>query len=832
MKKFFNGKLKTWLKGGFAVLLGLAVLGVQGFAYAPQVAIADNLSATVASDSEGEQSVVAAQQEYVTGQSTVTQKDVVASQEQTEEFVYSIYPVPQEATDLNALLTISKRVRLVMGNIDDSTTQHLYSVLSCLDILVSTTQKSEQGTTVYVGVYNSGDGADTYAKTNCDGYSDLADLFVKTDAYLLQIKGNAIVVLGKDTDAVYYGLTTLGQILKQTKNNTVKCLLIKDYSDCTYRGFIEGFYGIPWTTDERVELMEFGSQFKTNVYIYAPKDDPYHNTNWRGLYSQADLKKIEALVEAGTRTKTRFVWAIHPFMTNALKEANYATDYAELLAKFEQLYAIGVRQFAISADDIEIPEASKNAEGYEAIGALHKKLLNDVSNWVKEKGDCYNLIFVPTAYFSACEVTPADYYKGLTAGLDESVEIMWTGNRVCSKLSNCDFKNFSSLTTGRTPFVWMNWSVTDYAHEYLSLGKGEVFDVGLNGDGTTDFSGIVVNPMEYAESSKISIYAAADYCWNVNGFDSQTSWEKSLAYIEPQAYGALQTICNQLTNAGGFAGVTFAESEDFVDDTQAFLTKWNASEDCTEIGETLIGKFNGLTNSCQTYLESAQNKKLLAELTPWVKSLSILSETCASYIRMALDVRAGKTVTSDDFNAVMMHYAEREELVGYTLAASTYKKMAVTPKVGLAVLQPFYDKLLLAADDEIRVACGAELHSGYGGFNRIHQGVLENLTDGNDDTYVWFDGYPTEGTFVRIDFGEVKKVTNIRIRSGNASDGDIWTGAVVEYSENGVDYQEAGSISGTETILTIPESYVRYIRIRQKSGKSETWVAIKEISIY
>ncbi len=46
---------------------------------------------------------------------------------------------------------------------------------------------------------------------------------------------------------------------------------IEDWSDSIYRGFIEGYYGIPWTTDERIELMRFGGDFKTNVYIYAPK---------------------------------------------------------------------------------------------------------------------------------------------------------------------------------------------------------------------------------------------------------------------------------------------------------------------------------------------------------------------------------------------------------------------------------------------------------------------------------------------------------------------------------------------------------------------------------
>ncbi|MCX4286435.1 MAG: beta-N-acetylglucosaminidase domain-containing protein, partial [Clostridia bacterium] len=168
---------------------------------------------------------------------------------------------------------------------------------------------------------------------------------------------------------------------------------IEDWSDSIYRGFIEGYYGIPWTTDDRIELMRFGGDFKTNVYIYAPKNDPYHSTNWRSLYSEADLQEIKEQVKAGEQTKTRFVWAAHPFNHAAiLPDDKYRSGIDALLAKFDQLYQVGVRQFVVSADDVD----------GDTVGAanrwntdLARDILNDVANWCKKKGDCYNTIFVP-----------------------------------------------------------------------------------------------------------------------------------------------------------------------------------------------------------------------------------------------------------------------------------------------------------------------------------------------------------------------------------------------------------------------------------------------------
>ena len=43
------------------------------------------------------------------------------------------------------------------------------------------------------------------------------------------------------------------------------------------RGFIEGYYGNPWSNTDRAELMRYGGDLKLNQYFFAPKDDPYHN---------------------------------------------------------------------------------------------------------------------------------------------------------------------------------------------------------------------------------------------------------------------------------------------------------------------------------------------------------------------------------------------------------------------------------------------------------------------------------------------------------------------------------------------------------------------------
>ena len=64
--------------------------------------------------------------------------------------------------------------------------------------------------------------------------------------------------------------------------------------------------------------------------------------------------KIKPLAEAGNKSKCRFVFALHPYMYNAIRynsEENYQADLKVLQSKFEQVIKACVSQISILADD-------------------------------------------------------------------------------------------------------------------------------------------------------------------------------------------------------------------------------------------------------------------------------------------------------------------------------------------------------------------------------------------------------------------------------------------------------------------------------------------------
>ena len=360
---------------------------------------------------------------------------------QAAESGYQIYPTPQAITYAEGEVTVDKDVTTVLeSGLDADTTARLDEALALKGIEGTQGDSvAETGTTILVGIKGSKGAVDTHVdKLVKEGKLSYTDgLFEKSDAYLLASlpsdgkTSDQIIVLGKDTDAAYYGLTTLYQILQQVEGSALRAFTVNDYADVITRGFIEGYYGNPWSTQNRVDLMTWGGCYKLNAYFYAPKDDPKHNAKWRELYSEDELReKIEPLAQAGNESKCRFVFALHPFMSNPITKDNYEESVKVLKDKFTQVMDHGVRQIAILADDAV--DQGKD---------LYIKLCKEMTDWLHEQQKAENadgalkcpglkdtLIFCPVNYMGHGE----RWYSRLP----ETVQVINTGGRVWGKIDD------------------------------------------------------------------------------------------------------------------------------------------------------------------------------------------------------------------------------------------------------------------------------------------------------------------------------------------------------------------------------------------------------------
>lgn len=732
----------------------------------------------------------------------------------TNNVEYEIYPTVQSITYGDKNSTISGKYNIVYeSKIDSYTKNKAIEVLSRKNVKASIRDdiSTEKGN-LLLGVYSSKEKVDSYIT------EDVSYISEKIDSYYLSIKDNNIVILGKDSDSVYYGLSTLDLIFQQTQDE-VRELEIKDYSSSYYRGFIEGYYGIPWTSEERKELMRFGSKFKSNIYIYAPKDDAYHSSCWRDLYAENDLEILKEQIEVGRETKTKLAWALHPFMSNKITADNYDASLQIVEKKFNQLYEAGVRQFVISADDVEV------TGGLLEDGSLHNKLLNDVATFLKAKNDCNDLVFVPSAYCYQAEqrlkVDLNKYYASLMKDLDDSIHIMWTGDDVCSSMESGRFTEFTNLTN-KKPFFWLNWPVNDYSTDHLLMGKGEVLNINYTDD-TVPFEGMVTNPMQQAEPSKLSIFAICDYTWNPNKFNVDKSYNDSFKYVEEKEYESLKAISSHLTNANLYEGKYFEEAKDL----KELITEYETTNDVTK----LVEYFTKFTASIESFKANAKNTKLKDSMLPWIEALEDASNAMINYLTIMKDF---DNLSNDQLKTMLDNgnsYEEKSKLHKEpVLNVITYNIDYKYADYGVSVLKPFMNKVKQIVNDKVKLALGLPTGIVYEGFDSIYSGSVDNIFDGDESTYCWFGSVPSEDAYIRIDLEEVKEIHDIKILYGNANGATDYMVGKVYVSRDAKNYNYVGLSDSASVLLDLRDNPVnaRYIMI--KNSSTETWVSIKEVS--
>ena len=440
----------------------------------------------------------------------------------------------------------------------------------------------------------------------------------KAEGYYLSANGKEIVLAGNDGRGTYYAVQTLAQLLKDGKQTEVE---MKDYPAIRHRGVVEGFYGTPWSHQARLRQLKFYGENKMNTYIYGPKDDPYHRSpNWRLPYPEKEAAQLQELVKAANENEVDFVWAIHPGIDIKWNQE----DRDHLLAKFEAMYGLGVRSFAVFFDDIsgEGVNAQKQAE-----------LLNYIDeNFVKAKPGVTPLILCPTEYNKSWSKPESNYLPTLGEKLNPSIQIMWTGDRVVAEITN-DGLDWVNERIKRPAYIWWNFPVSDYVRDHLLMGQ-------VYGNDTTiadKMSGFVTNPMEHAEASKIAIYCVADYAWNPTGYDALKTWQDAMRATLPGAPEALE--CFAMHNADlGPNGHNFhrEESTDIQPVTDRFLQSYTSNGTYGQQDfDALQSAFEQMQESADILLVDSTNRPLIQEITPWIHQFKLLAESGEEVLKMA-----------------------------------------------------------------------------------------------------------------------------------------------------------------------------------------------------
>lgn len=722
---------------------------------------------------------------------------------------YEIYPTPQSFVYGSGTTDLTDEVNVTCGDaIDDYTKTRIEDTLAVLG-LQQAESDAEGNTKLTVGVYGSDDEADTYGKShNVD-----ASIYENFDSYTLWIDNGEIVILGKNTDAAYYGVTSLKRIFEQLEENTVKNLTLKDYAEIEFRGFIEGYYGNPWSKADRIDLMKFGGEIKMNQYVFAPKDDPYHNAKWRDLYPTeedpdgSDITDITELARAGNESKCFFVYALHPFQNNPLTEENYAADLEVVKNKFAQVIEAGVRQVAILEDDA-------SANGRWSADTL-ARLLTDIENWLKEMKKTYpdlktDLLFCPGWMAYANGMTDSNNsdvqkIKQIYEKSPDEVRMVMTGGKVWGEVNDAFSDNFYARLAetskgGSYPYLWVNWPCNDNTHNSLIMGgHNYILHEGISPE---KYQGVILNPMQHSEPSKVAIFTASDYLWKVwqDEAEGDQAWEDSFKYIdhmtplETEESNALREVARHMINQKpSQPQIQFEESVKIKDQLNSFRDKMKMETLTQEDITSMRAEFEKIDDAINLYMKQG-NERIVNQMEPFMNSFRDTVEA-DMYLLDAL-----KAILSDDAGKVYNAFAEAQMLnersKTYGLWYVDHTEYALG---GRKYIQPFTTDVMKYVSDKVKLIVDPEhvelektLLLQVGG-NTVSPDAdaIKKMTDGNLDTNHSVNTDQKVGDYCGMAFNIPVKVNQIQIalaRTANPND-FIYEGKL-EYTQDGKTWEE------------------------------------------
>ena len=703
---------------------------------------------------------------------------------QAAEAEYEIYPNPHVVSYEGDSWIIKNDVNVVYEDgIDEATQDRLDEVFALKDgITVSESDEIVEGkTNVLVGIDGSDGYVDRYAEENVEISAD--GLFDKLDSYVLDSKEDVITVLGADTDASFYGLTTLYHIVKQMDSQTIRSFHIEDWADVASRGFIEGYYGNPWSTQDRINLMKWGGYYKLNSYFYAPKNDPKHNAQWRTLYTDEEIETlIKPLADAGNESKCRFVFALHTFMYNPVRfdtEEHYQEDLAIVQAKFEQVIEAGVRQVAILADDA----ANAGADNY-------IRFLNDMTEWLAEMGEKYpdlkqTLPFCTVEYM----YNGQSYYQQFP----ENVQIVMTGGKIWGEVSNSFTETFTN-TAGRGPYMWINWPCTDNSKNHLIMGGYSTF---LHpGVDPSKIQGIVLNPMQQSEPSKVAIFGNACYSWNIweTEDEADQAWNDSFKYVdhnsavENEASAALRELSKHMMNQNMDSRVTaLQESVDLAPLLTDFRDKLNANTVTAEEADALIAEFEILQEAADTYEAQAGDTNVRDQIVQFLNCWDDTTDAAIAYLNGV------KAVLANDTTALLQYNTEGKAAFDSSKThAIWYLDHNEYAEVGVQHIVPFINAVAEYVSKYAETAMNpdAVIQSFITNRTDSPTGSTDNVFDGDDGTMASYRNpvWIYEGDYVGVLYNRTIDITDIRFLLGNGK--NHFEASKLQYTTDGKEWKD------------------------------------------
>ncbi|MFF1625932.1 beta-N-acetylglucosaminidase domain-containing protein [Streptomyces sp. NPDC058272] len=482
---------------------------------------------------------------------------------------------------------------------------------------------------------------------------------------------DTVALAGIGEDGLFHAVQTLRQLIGA--DGRIAGATVRDWPGTAVRGTTEGFYGTPWTREQRLAQLDFMGRTKQNRYAYAPGDDLYRQARWREPYPADQRAEFRELADRARRNHVTLAWTVAPGQSMCFSSD---ADVKALARKLDAMWALGFRAFQLQFQDVSYSEWHCGADsdtfgsGPEAAARAQARVANAVARRLADRHpDAPAFSLMPTEYYEDGSTT---YREELANALDEGVEVAWTGVGVVPRtITGRELARTRAVFGGHRLVTMDDYPVNDYAQDRVFLGPYQGREPAV----ATGSAALLANAMPQAEASRIPLFTVADYAWNPRAYRPQESWRAAVADLaggDPGREDALRAL------AGNDASSVLGGEE------SAYLRPlieafWQARTTTDRTAnEAAAERLRAAFTVMRETPKRLAGGSLATEVGPWTEQLARYGEAGETAVAML------RAQTSGDATAAWTAYRTLDRLRG-ELAASR-----VT--VGKGVLDPFLAK--------------------------------------------------------------------------------------------------------------------------------------------
>ncbi|GGZ18089.1 beta-N-acetylglucosaminidase domain-containing protein [Streptomyces poonensis] len=453
---------------------------------------------------------------------------------------------------------------------------------------------------------------------------------------------DTVALEGVGEDGLFHAVQTLRQLLTGRTAERIAGVVVRDWPGTSVRGTSEGFYGTPWTHEQRLSQLDFMGRTKQNRYVYAPGDDLHRQARWREPYPERQRTAFRELAERASRNHVTLTWAVAPGQAMCFSSED---DVRALTRKLDAMWELGFRAFQLQFQDVSYTEwhcradAETFGSGPEAAARAQAQVADAVARHLAERHpDAPAPTVMPTEYY---QDGPTAYRRALASALDDGIAVAWTGVGVVPRtITGAELARTRTAFAGHPLVTVDNYPVNDYAQDRLFLGPY----TGRQPAVASGSAALLATAMEQAEASRIPLFTVADYAWNPRAYRSDESWRAAIADLaggDPDRTEALTALAGNAASSV-LGGDESAYLRPLIEELWRART---ATETDRAAWERAARRLRAAFTVMRETPDRLAGSSLAAEAAPWTERLARYGEAGETAVAM-LDAQARGDATA------------------------------------------------------------------------------------------------------------------------------------------------------------------------------------------